>query len=138
MQRPEAVTLRREAGEAWLERRAGDAWSGDERRVLVPGLPVSCWRRFAWQAATGRRKRRRARLCGDTASQRTASPPDTSPGSSDAEGGAAGVAQATGDSAPAAAAPRRPGHGRQGAEAAGGAERVGCRHEAWAVGERCP
>ncbi len=32
----------------------------------------------------------------------------------------------------------RPGHGRLEAEAYAGAERVACRHEALAVGQRCP
>lgn len=140
MQRPDEVKLSREEGEAWIERLAGDAWSADDRRVLVQVLQVYLGLLFALQEAKFSLKRLRPMLLGAKASTRKASPPDTLSGSSDADGdsgSAAGVSQAKGDSAPTAA-PRRPSPGRQGAKAYVGAERIGCRHEAWAVGARCP
>ncbi len=63
-------------------------------------------------------------------------------GGNEASGADAGVALDEARSAAAGHAPRsgghRPGSGRLGAEAYEGAERVECRHEALAVGERCP
>jgi hypothetical protein len=63
-------------------------------------------------------------------------------GGTKAQGAAGGAALADVRSAAAGHAPRagghRPGSGRLGAEVYEGAERVECRHEALAVGERCP
>ena len=141
MKRPDEVKLSREDGEALIERLEGDALSADDRRVLVQVLQVYFWLLVAVQEAKFSLKRLRALLFGDKPSKRKEPPPATSSDSRNDDGGAggaAGVSQAQGDSAQAAADKGRPGHGRQGAEAYVGAERVVCHHEALAVGERCP
>jgi len=102
-------------------------------------------------------KRLQALLCGTRRRRRTSSASAASAdavgrgeeagkgaggGGNEASGADAGVALDEAGSAAAGHAPRsgghRPGSGRLGAEAYEGAERVECRHEALAVGERCP
>jgi len=144
MQCPEEVQLRREDGEALRQRLADAALTADDRRVLDQVLQWYFWLVFALQEATFSLKRLRVMLFGDTPKQRQAS---SSSGSSDGGGGtgdggtASTVAQAStaeGYRSQRAAGGHRPGHGRQGAAAYPGAERVTCRHETLAVGERCP
>jgi transposase len=145
MQRPEEVKLSREEGEALIERLEGHALIADDWRVLVQVLRVYFWLLFALQEATFSLKRLRALLFGDKPKKRQ-QPPSAS-GSSAGGGGAGDVGAASTvargstaeDPRPQEAADgHRPSHGRQGAAAYSGAERVVCRHEALAAGERCP
>ena len=53
-------------------------------------------------------------------------------------GGEAGGGELEGEASPQPQGGPRPGTGRLGAEAYGGAERTECRHEELAVGQRCP
>ena len=144
MKCPEEVQLSREDGEALRTRLAGDALTADDRRVLDQVLQWYFWLLFALQEATFSLKRLRVMLFGAKPKQRQE--PSAS-GSSDG-GGGAGDGEAASTVARAstaedhrsqrAAGGHRPGHGRQGAAAYPGAERVTCRHETLAVGERCP
>jgi transposase len=144
MKCPEEVQLSREDGEALRTRLAGDALTAADRRVLDQVLQWYFWLLFALQEATFSLKRLRVMLFGAKPKQRQE--PSAS-GSSDGGGGtgdgeaASTVARAsTGEDhrSQRAAGGHRPGHGRQGAAAYPGAERVTCRHETLAVGERCP
>jgi transposase len=141
---PEQVQLSRADGEALRTRLAGDALTADDRRVLDQVLQWYFWLLFALQEATFSLKRLRVMLFGAKPKQRQQ--PSAS-GSSDG-GGGAGDGEAASTVARAstaedhrsqrAAGGHRPGHGRQGAAAYPGAERVTCRHETLAAGERCP
>jgi transposase len=144
MQRPEAVNLSREEGEALIERLEGHALIAADWRVLVQVLRVYFWLLFALQEATFSLKRLRALLFGDKSKQRQS---QSSSGSSDGGDSAGDVgaappamrgATAEDHRAERSAGGHRPGHGRQSAAAYPGAERVTCRHETLAVGERCP
>lgn len=145
MKRPDEVKLSHEEGEALIERLEGNALTADDRRVLVKLIAFHFWLLFALQEAKFGIKRLRAMLFGEKPQKRQKQ--TSSSGSSDCGGGAGGVGAASTeasvstveDNSPqGSAGGRRPGHGRQGAEAYGGAERVVCCHEELAVGERCP
>jgi hypothetical protein len=144
MKCPEEVTLSREDGEALRQRLAGDTLTAADRRVLDQVLQWYFWLLFALQEATFSLKRLRVMLFGDTPKQRRSSSASGSSdgGSGAAEGGAASTVARASTAADhrsqRAAGGHRPGHGRQGAAAYPGAERVTCRHETLAVGERCP
>jgi len=144
MKRPEEVQLSREDGEALRQRLAGEALTADDRRVLDQVLQWYFWLLFVLQEATFSLKRLRAILFGDKPKKRQS---PSSSGSSDGGGGAGEVgaastavrgATAEDHRSEGSAGGHRPGHGRQGAAAYPGAERVTCRHETLAVGERCP
>jgi len=144
MQRPEDVKLSRAEGEALIERLEGHDLLAADWRVLVQVLRVYFWLLFALQEATFSLKRLRALLFGDKPTQRQAQSSSGSSDGGDSTGdvGAAPTAMrgATAEDhrAEGSAGGHRPGHGRQGAAAYPGAERVTCRHETLAVGERCP
>ena len=146
MKPPAEVHLSREDGEALRTRLAEDALTAADRRVLDQVLQWYFWLLFALQEATFSLKRLRALVFGEKRSKPQTSPPGAS---SDASGGLGGassaptpaVAETTQEAKaewPPSAGERRPGHGRQGAEAYRGAEHVVCRHETLALGERCP
>jgi transposase len=144
MKCPDKVQLSRADGEALRTRLAGDALTAADRHVLDQVLQWYFWLLFALQEATFSLKRLRVMLFGDTPKQRQSS---SASGSSDGGGGAGdgGAASTVARASTAAdhrsqraAGGHRPGHGRQGAAAYPGAERVTCRHETLAVGERCP
>src|SRR5262247_339028 len=139
MKCPVKVQLSREDGEALRARLAGDALTADDRRVLDHVLQWYFWLLFALQEATFSLKRLRALLFGEKPKKRKDPPADPSAAPRDSDGGASGGggAQAQGDRAPAAPE-GRPGHGRWGAQAYVGAQRVECRHETLTAGERCP
>jgi transposase len=139
MQRPEEMTLSRGEGEALIERLEGNALTAQDRQVLVQVLRWYFWLLFVVQEATMSLKRLRAMLFGAQPKQRHAPPaaPSSSPRERAGSARAADGPQTRGDRAPAAPAGHA-GHGRWGAEVYGGAARVECRHEALAVGERCP
>jgi hypothetical protein len=146
MKCPAEVQLSPKDGEALRQRLEGDALTADDRRVLGQILQWYFWLLFALQEAKFSLKRLRAMLFGDKPKKRQGG----SPGGSSATGGSDGGTHTglleAGGNAPKAEADghqpstggHRPGHGRQGAEAFVGAERLECRHEELAVGERCP
>jgi transposase len=147
MKCPDKVQLSPEDGEALRTRLARDTLTADDRRVLDYVLQWYFWLLFALQEATFSLKRLRVLLFGEKPHKRQSSPP---PGALSHAGGGLGgtgsgpahavadATQATAAGRPPSAGERRPGHGRHGAEAYRGAERVVCRHETLAVGERCP
>jgi hypothetical protein len=144
MQCPEEVNLSREDGEALRTRLAADALTAADRHVLDQVLQWYFWLLFALQEATFSLKRLRVMLFGAKPKQRQS---PSSSRSSDGGGGAGdgGAASTVARASTAedhrsqrAAGGHRPGHGRLGAAAYPGAERVTCRHETLAVGERCP
>jgi hypothetical protein len=146
MKRPHVVILSRGDGEALLKWLEGDALTTDDRRVLGLVLQWYFWLLFALQEAKFSLKRLRTLLFGDKPKKRQGESPG---GSSTAGGGDGGTRaeplEAAGDATKVAAdrhqpsaGGHHPGHGRQGAEAYAGAERVVCRHKELAVGERCP
>jgi transposase len=146
MKCPAKLQLSREAGEALRTRLKGDALTAVDRQVLDQVLEWYFWLLLALQEATLSLKRLRALVFGEPRSKRQTSPPGTSAGAGGGPGETGhapgyAVAEAT-QGIDAGKAPstgeRRPGHGRQGAQAYRGAEHVVCRHEALAVGERCP
>ena len=135
MKRPEDVTLSREDGEALIERLERDALNAEDRRVLVKVLTFYFWLLFALREAKLSLKRLKVLVFGEKPKKRE---PPESGGSSRGGGGAGGstaqTREAGGVSAPSvseppAEKPRRPGHGRQGAEVYHAAPTVECRHE---------
>jgi transposase len=155
---PETITLSAAAGEAILERLAVYAPSRADCEILIQVLRWYFWLAAAVQEAKLNLKQLRRLLLGHgsppptrcepaASSVSTASPGDgvgAGDGSArDEEGERSTEAgpQPVSVEAAAASKPRgghRPGTGRLGAEAYVGAERVECRHEDLAVGQRCP
>lgn len=142
MKRPEDVTLSREEGEALLARLDADALTAEDRRVLGKVLTFYFWLLFALREAKLSLKRLKALVFGEKPKKRE--PPESGGGAGGGAGGS-GVAgteppgrKGTGGGEPGEATTRRPGHGRQRAEVYREAQRVECRHEELAVGERCP
>ena len=146
MKCPQEVKLSREDGEALLKRLEGNALTAEDRHVLGQVLRWYFWLLFALQEAKLSLKRLRAVLFGAKPKKRHGGAPGESSttGGSDGgrrvellEAGGQTTAAEANDNQPSTGG-HRPGHGRQGAEVYVGAERVECRHEALAVGERCP
>ena len=143
MQQPDEVRLNRQEGEALIARLERDALTSEDRRVLVQLIRFYFWLLFALQEARFSLKRLRSLLFGDRRKKRQNSSRGGSSGPGEGDGPSA---SARGKEAPPGGAAsgqgiageHRAGHGRQGAEAYVGVERVGCRHETLAVGERCP
>ena len=143
MKQPEDVQLSREEGEALIERIERNALSAEDRQLLVKLLTFYFWLLFALREAKLSLKRLKALVFGET--PKKPKPPSSGGtsggGSSDARETAT---SASPDESSTAAAPTPekkpslPGHGRHGAEVYRTAETVACRHEALAVGERCP
>ena len=143
MQQPDEVRRNREEGEALIERLEGDALTSEERRVLGQLLRLYFWLLLALQAARCSLKRLRRLLFGDKRKKRQNNSRGGSSGAGEGDGPSASAGgkevQPSGAAgSPGLAGAPRPGHGRPGAEAYVGAERVVCRHETLAVGERCP
>jgi transposase len=143
MKQPEDVQLSREEGEALIERIERNAVSAEDRQLLVKLLTFYFWLLFALREAKLSLKRLKALVFGEK-------PKKPNPPSS---GGTAGggspderetASSASPDEASSAASPTPepkpppPGHGRHGADVYRAAQTVACRHEALAVGERCP
>jgi hypothetical protein len=133
MKRPDEITLSQADGEALIERLEGDALTADDRRVLVKLITFHFWLLFALQEAKFGLKRLRAILFGEKPKKRQKQ--TSSSESSDCGGGAGGVGAASTeasvltveDNSPqGSAGGRRPGHGRQGAEAYGGGRSASC------------
>jgi transposase len=143
MKQPDEVSLNREEGEALIERLERNALTSEDRRVLVQLIRFYFWLLFALQEAKFSLKRLRRLLFGDKRKKRQKGSRGDSSGLGKGDGASA---HAGGKEAPPGATPgnqgpsegHRPGHGRQGAEAYVGAERLECRHETLAVGEPCP
>ena len=143
MKQPEDVQLSREEGEALIERLERDTLSADDRQLLVKVLTFYFWLLFALREAKLSLKRIKALVFGEKPKPPKPSAGDgTSSGGSGGENGASPPSsqgeQAAGPTMPSAKKPPPPGHGRQGADVYRAAETVACRHEALAVGERCP
>jgi hypothetical protein len=143
MKPPGEVRLNQEEGEALIERLERDALTSEDRRVLVQLIRLYFWLLFALQEARFSLKRLRRLVFGDKRNKRQNSSRGGSsgPGEDDDPSATTGGAEAHPGSAPRgheACGEHRAGHGRQGAETYVGAERVVCRHETLAVGERCP
>jgi hypothetical protein len=142
MKQPEDVRLSREEGEARIERIERNALSAEDRRLLVKILTFYFWLLFALREAKLSLQRLKALVFGEKPKK----PKPPSSGGTASGGSAGGSETQTSSShgvpAPVPAPPEKkrppPGHGRQGAEVYHAAQRVACRHEALAVGERCP
>ena len=143
MKRPEEVTLSREDGEALIARLEGDALTAEDRRVLVKVLTFYFWLLFAVREAKLSLKRLKTLVFGEKAKKRE---PPESGGGADGGSGKGGLGPAAApqrgpaadERAQAEAGERRPGHGRQSAAVYGETQRIECRHEELAIGERCP
>ena len=153
MKKPPAhSTLRAEAGEALIARGHQRGLSAEDAGVVEQVIRLSCWGIVSLQEAKLRLKRLRTLLCGTGAQAPKprapeAASPSSAPGGEGEGAGtwrsrAAASAAELGASGPAALAKptggQRLGTGRLGAEASEGAERVECRQEELAVGQRCP
>ena len=150
---PDDVKLSREEGQALIERLQANTLTSEDRGLLVKLIQLYFWFTFALREtriSLGRLKRALfgegqrpsplptaggEALAGADASS-TAAAGDATP----AAGSAASVEEPAGVPPEPAPAPpaRRPGHGRRGADAYPGAERVVRRHETLAAGQRCP
>ena len=155
MQRPhDDLHLSPDEGAVLIERLEGNTLSAEDRRVLVQVVRWLFWLFFVVQEAKLSLKRLRTMLFGKGAPAAqarapAAAAPVSTPGGEGAGAGAwrARETETAGAAAPGASDPvvlskptggHRPGTGRLGAEAYTGAERVECRHEELAVGQRCP
>jgi hypothetical protein len=125
MKRPDEVNLSREEGAALIERLEGDALTAEDRNVLVQVLRVYFWLLFALQEAKISLKRLRTLLFGQKPKALKGPPAGEASASGGGDRGSrVGAAEAAEDTAKAEAdrrqsshGGRRPGHGRQGADA---------------------
>jgi hypothetical protein len=143
MKQPEDVRLSREEGEALIERIERDRLSAEDRQLLVKVLTCYFWLLFALREAKLSLKRIKALVFGEKPKPPKPPSSDGTPSGGSAGGGepASSASHGVSSSAPASPPEKKPpppGHGRQGAEVYRAAQRVECRHEALAVGERCP
>jgi len=161
MQRPhDELHLSPAEGDALIERLERNTLSAEDRCVLVQVVRWLFWLFFVVQEAQLSLKRLRTLLFGRGTPIAKARAPEASAPSSELvgegdgagagrsrEAEASGVIEARSAAAPGAsdtAARSKPtgghrrGTGRLGAEAYEGAERVECRHEELAIGQRCP
>ena len=139
MKRPEDVQLSREEGEALLARLEANTLTAEDRRVLGKVLTFYFWLLFALREAKLSFKRVKALVFGEKPKK----PKPPSSGGTPSRGSETQprASQEVPSSDPALRPEKKPpppGHGRQGAEVYRAAQRVECRHEALAVGERCP
>jgi transposase len=155
------VTLSTAEGEALIARLAVYAPSRSDCEILIQVLRWYFWLVWTVQEAKLSLKKLRTVLGGRGPQPPTPSAPEASvrsapspghgetPGASASQADArrpasaeAGLPSETGASAmaspPTPISGHRPGTGRLGAEAYAGAERVACRHEDLAAGQRCP
>jgi len=150
MKRPDEVKLSRDDGEALMARSRASSLSGDDQRVLVKLIELYFWLTVALQETKISLKRLKQLWFGRAAkrSGATAETDDSasSNGDCDTENAASGTdttetstesdSEVGGDGGSGQS--RRPGHGRQGADAYTGAKRVVCNHDELQVGQRCP
>jgi transposase len=159
MSHPETITLSAAAGEAIIARLSVYAPSRSDCETLIQVLRMYFWLAAAVQEAKLSLKKLRTLLFGRGPKPPTLGAPEASSVSTSArrdgkalgdgsardaevrESEEAGAMPESGASAVETRKPQgghRPGTGRLGAEAYVGAERVECRHEDLAVGQRCP
>ena len=157
--RPETITLSAAAGEVIIARLSVSAPSRSDGEILRQVLRWYVGLAAALQEATLRLTQLRTWLCGQGPQPPTRCAPEAASVSTSSRGAgetvgdgsareehdrrsaAAGSTPASVASAAETGKPQgghRPGTGRLGAEAYVGAERVACRHENLAVGQRCP
>ncbi|MDH3602097.1 MAG: hypothetical protein OEU26_20995 [Candidatus Tectomicrobia bacterium] len=156
MKHPESFTLSTAEGEAILARLSIYAPSRSDCEILMQVVRWYFWLVFALQETKITVKRLRRLLFGkslkpspipeESSESSQAGGDETPPGDgleADAGEGAPPADEAPPDASPTpdrvkAKGGHRPGTGRLGADAYVGAERVECRHEELAVGQRCP
>jgi hypothetical protein len=156
----ETVTLSAQEGEAMIARLSVYAPSRSDCEMLIQVVRWYFWLVWSVQEAKLSLKKLRTLLFGRGSKPPKPSEPEASsvsapsPGDGEATGAAfsrdedVGPSDAAGlpsgavasgiEAPPKAPGGHRPGTGRLGAEAYEGAERVACRHEELAVGQRCP
>jgi rRNA maturation protein Nop10 len=137
---PDEVKLSREEGEALIERLRANALTSEDRGLLVKLIQLYFWFTFALRETKISLSRLKRALCGE--GRRPPPPAGGAATGKVTEGAVVHWAPPTVPSAPPApaqtGAERRRGHGRRGADAYPGADRVVCRHETLAAGQRCP
>jgi transposase len=159
MSRPETITLSAAAGEAIIERLSVYAPSRSDCEIRVQVLRWYFWLAATVQEAKLSLKKLRTLLCGQGPKPPTRCAPAASSvsassrGDGERAGNGSARDEAGGRTTDAGSQPEavalaaetskpqgghRPGPGRLGADAYKGAERVECRHEELAVGQRCP
>ncbi len=154
------VTLSAEAGEALIARVHQSNLGADDAGGVEWVIRMYCWMALALQETQRSVQRLRDGFFGRGRKAQTPPAPEASSTSSEAlgegagggevapvaeaaagfeaGGGEAGGGELEGEASPQPQGGPRPGTGRLGAEAYGGAERTECRHEELAVGQRCP
>jgi transposase len=154
MKRPEPIHLSAEDGEAIIARLTVYAPTPADCELLIVVIRLHFWLMFALQEAKLSLRRLRNVLFGkaSTAKEQPESDeqttPSETPASTDAAtqavrvdavgGGEADSPEASESVSPKPKGGHRPGTGRLGADAYVGAERLECRHEELAAGQRCP
>ena len=137
---PDEVKLSREEGEALIERLRANALTSEDRGLLVKLIQLYFWFTFVLRETKISLSRLKRALFGE--GRRPPPPAGGAATGGVTEGAVVNRAAPTVPSAPPApaqtGAERRRGHGRRGADAYPGAERVVCRHETLATGQRCP
>lgn len=154
MKAPEDLNLSPEQGEALIERLEQDRCTPEDRRILVHVLRLYFWLLFALQESKlslkrlrlllfgkpNKRRKRDSDSDGDSATSGVSEDIEASDGQpgEPVDGATAESSGADETDGEGAEGDKRPGHGRLGADAYVGAERVVCRHEDLAAGQPCP
>ena len=140
---PDEVKLSREEGEALIARLRANALTSEDRGLLVKLIQLYFWFTFALRETKISLSRLKRALFGEGRRP----PPAGGISSGAAVDGAAAEGTTPVPSPPDAPSTPAPaeegtkrcrGHGRRGADAYPGAERVMCRHETLAAGQPCP
>lgn len=156
MKAPEDLNLSPEQGDALIERLERDACTPEDRHLLVQVLRLYFWLILALQESKLSLKRLRTLIFGKPKNQKRRKRVSDADGDSETSGvgeEAEGSGRQAGEPAGTTTAEsseagetggedgerrKRRGHGRLGVDAYVGAERVECRHEELAPGDRCP
>ena len=147
MKEPEQIKLTQGEGEALIERIKASDLAADDRRVLERLIRMYFWLVFVVQEAKLSMKRLKGLLFGKaatTAAKAKKKPPVDDPkgpeadAEADAERGSEEKAERDAAGRRKRGGGKRPGQGRQSADAYAGAERVRCALEDLQVGQRCP
>src|SRR5437870_2830258 len=154
MSRPESITLSIEEGEAIIARLSVYAPTRSDCERLILVVRLYFWLMFALQEAKWSLRRLRHVLFGKVPNPKAVpeseadatpieAPQATEAGEEATRGEAVAGREAGAQGSPGTVSPKptgghRAGTGRLGAEAYVGAERIECRHEELAPGQRCP
>jgi hypothetical protein len=140
LQKPPAnMTLSAEEGEALIERVHASGLCTSDCQIVEQVIRLHFWLMWAVQEAKLSLKRFRQMLFGQPGTTSRDAPAESEAEADErTEVPSSSLTKGQENRGPRQRGGHHPGQGRQGADAYVGAERIECRHETLAVGQRCP